>query len=77
MTRWSGHVTEAKALRISLNIDLHELHDPRQIAIDVSTLGRWGNGNTEVSVSEIADIAYVVGLVRQALDKQIGVDVAT
>lgn len=75
-TNFADVVPQAKALLIFLNIDLHELHDPRKIAIDVSTVGHWGNGNTEVRLSELDDIAYVVGLVRQALDKQIGLDIS-
>jgi predicted transport protein len=71
-TNFVDIVPQAKALRISLNIDPSELIDPRKMAVDVTDLGRWGNGNTEVKLINPEDIAYVVGLARQALEKQLG-----
>lgn len=71
-TNFTDVVPQAKALRISLNISVHELSDPRKLATDVSGLGRWGNGDTEVRLSELSDLPYVIGLVRQALEKQLG-----
>lgn len=71
-TNFTDVVPQAKALRISLNISIHELSDPRKLAADVSGLGRWGNGDTEVRLSDIQDLPYVIGLVRQALEKQLG-----
>jgi predicted transport protein len=50
----------------------HELHDPREIARDVTGLGRWGNGDVEVGLSSIDDLPYVMGLVRQSFEKQMG-----
>ena len=71
-TNFTDVVPQAKALRISLNISVHEISDPRKLASDVSGLGRWGNGDTEVRLSEMSDLPYVIGLVRQALEKQLG-----
>ena len=59
-------------LRLSLNLDFHELHDPRGLAKDVTNLGRWGNGNVEVPLASEDEIPYVMGLVRQAFEKQMG-----
>jgi len=70
-TNFADVVPQAKALRISINIEPYELTDPRKLAVDVTGVGRWGNGNTEVKLSDPADLAYVVGLVRQALDRQL------
>ncbi len=70
-TNFVDVVPQAKALRLSLNIDLHELNDPRKMGIDISDRGRWGNGNTEVRLTDVSDLPYVIGLVRQALDKQL------
>ncbi|MGO4907332.1 DUF262 domain-containing protein [Pseudorhodobacter sp. W20_MBD10_FR17] len=71
-TNFVDVVPQAKALRISLNIDPSELTDPRKMTVDVTDLGRWGNGNSEVKLSNPEDIPYVVGLARQALEKQLG-----
>ncbi len=56
----------------SLNLSFSEIRDPKGICKDLTGLGRWGNGDVEVSVSSIAEIPYIVGLVRQAYEKQIG-----
>ena len=71
-TNFVDVVPQAKALRLSLNIDPHELSDPRQMVVDVTGVGRWGNGNSEVKLSEAEDLPYVIGLVRQSLERQLG-----
>lgn len=71
-TNFADVVPQVKALRISINIDLQDIHDPHNMATDVSDVGRWGNGNTEVKLTEIDQLPYVIGLVRQALDRQMG-----
>ena len=57
-------------LRLSLNMPFHELHDPRAIAKDITNLGRWGNGDIEMFYDKPEDISYILGLVRQAFEKQ-------
>ena len=57
-------------LRLSLNLSFHELHDPRGLARDVTNLGRWGNGDAEIFLSTVEELPYVMGLVRQAFEKQ-------
>ena len=58
-------------MRLSLNIPIEMLRDERGLAWDVSNKGHWGNGPTEVELTEDSDIGYVVGLVRQAFEYQI------
>ena len=60
------------SLRLSLNLSFHELNDPRKLARDVTNLGRWGNGDAEVHFSNSDQLPYVMGLVRQALERQMG-----
>lgn len=48
-----------------------ELIDPKNIARDIAGLGRWGNGDVEVNLSDLSELPYVIGLVRQALDRQL------
>jgi uncharacterized protein with ParB-like and HNH nuclease domain/predicted transport protein len=71
-TNFVDVVPQAKRLRLSLNIEFSEINDPKGICKDVSTLGRWGNGDVEAGLSKMEDIPYVMGLVRQAFDKQMG-----
>jgi uncharacterized protein with ParB-like and HNH nuclease domain/predicted transport protein len=76
-TNFVDVVPQAKRLRLSLNINFSEINDPKGLCIDVTELGRWGNGNVEVALSNIEDLPYIIGLVRQALEKQLGEDSAT
>ena len=71
-TNFVDVVPQAKRLRLSLNMAFHELHDPRMIAKDVTNLGRWGNGDVEVGLNSKDELPYVMGLVRQAFEKQMG-----
>jgi predicted transport protein len=34
--------------------------------------GRWGNGDVEVRLSDLDELPYVIGLVRQSLERQLG-----
>jgi len=67
---------QSKRLRLSLNMQFHELHDPKGLAKDVTNLSRWGNGDAEVGLSSVEELPYVMGLVRQAFEKQMGNGVA-
>jgi uncharacterized protein with ParB-like and HNH nuclease domain/predicted transport protein len=71
-TNFVDIVPQAKQLVLSLNITFSEIDDPRGLCKDVSGLGRWGNGDVEVRLSDATDLPYVVGLVRQALEQQLG-----
>jgi len=71
-TNFVDVVPQAKRLRLSLNMEFHELHDPRGLAKDVTNLGRWGNGDVEVGLNSPDEISYVMGLARQAFEKQMG-----
>lgn len=65
-------VPQAKALCLSLNIDPHAVSDPRKMVVDVMGVGPWGNGDSKVKLSDPADTPYVITLVRQALEAQLG-----
>ena len=73
-TNFVDVIPQSKALLISLKIDIDELTDYRKMAVDVTDRGRWGNGNTEVKLSDPADLSYVIGLVRQARDLQLATE---
>jgi uncharacterized protein with ParB-like and HNH nuclease domain/predicted transport protein len=71
-TNFVDVVPQLGRLRLSLNMRYHELHDPKGIAKDITNLGRWGNGDVEVQLSKLEDLPYVIGLVRQSFEKQMG-----
>lgn len=64
-------VPQAGSLRLSLNMPYPEIRDPRQLAHDVTNVGRWGNGDVELRVRSVGDIPYALGLIRQSLERQL------
>lgn len=71
-TNFVDVVPQAKRLRLSLNMPFPDINDPRGKCKDVSGLGRWGNGDVEVGLSSLDDLPYIIGLVRQAFERQMG-----
>lgn len=71
-TNFVDVVPQAKRLRLSLNMRFHEIDDPKGICVDVSGVGRWGNGDVEIGLSSLEDLPYVMGLIRQSFDYQMG-----
>lgn len=71
-TNFVDVVPQAKRLRLSLNMPFNDIDDPRKMAIDVTNLGRWGNGDVEVGLSSHEELPYVIGLIRQSFDRQMG-----
>jgi predicted transport protein len=69
-TNFVDIVPQSKRLRLSLNLPFTDIEDPKGICKDVSTSGRWGNGDVEVGLASVEDLPYVMGLVRQALERQ-------
>jgi uncharacterized protein with ParB-like and HNH nuclease domain/predicted transport protein len=75
-TNFVDIVPQARGLRLSLNLPFPEIDDPRKLCRDVTNLGRWGNGDIEVRLERMEDLSYVVGLARQALERQLGDETA-
>lgn len=71
-TNFVDVVPRSKELQLSLNIKYPEIDDPRHLGRDVAGLGRWGNGDVEVRLADPYELPYVLGLIRQALEKQLG-----
>lgn len=71
-TNFVDVVPQAKRLRLSLNMRFHDIRDPKGLCKDVSNVGRWGNGDVEVGLNTVAELPYVMGLVRQSFEQQMG-----
>lgn len=69
-TNFVDVVPQAKRLRLSLNMAFHEIDDPKGLCVNVTDLGRWGNGDVEIGLATIDDLPYVMGLIRQSFDHQ-------
>ena len=61
-------VPQKSRLRLSLNVDLADIKDPKNLCEDVSGKGRWGNGNTQLGISKIEDIEYAMFVIKQAYE---------
>jgi uncharacterized protein with ParB-like and HNH nuclease domain/predicted transport protein len=71
-TNFVDVVPQAKRLRLSLNMAFTEISDPKNLCKDVSGIGRWGNGDIEIGLASLDELPYVMGLVRQSLERQMG-----
>lgn len=56
------------SLKFWINLKRGQLDDPKKLARDVSSIGHWGNGDYEITVSDTADLEYVMSLVKQAIN---------
>lgn len=74
-TNFVDVVPQKNRLMLFLNLRFPELQDPKCRARDVTNIGHYGNGDAEVTLSEKDELPYVIGLVRQAFEKQIGDEV--
>ena len=71
-TNFVDVVPQQKRLQLSLNMAFSEINDPKGLCKDVSGVGRWGNGDVEVGLSSEEELPYIMGLVRQSFEKQMG-----
>jgi predicted transport protein len=71
-TNFVDVVPQAKRLLLTLNMLFADINDPKGLCKDVTGLGRWGNGDIHVSLSSIEELPYVMGLVRQSYERQMG-----
>ncbi|MFZ1705989.1 MAG: DUF1524 domain-containing protein, partial [Saprospiraceae bacterium] len=72
-TNFVDVIPRTKDLSLSLNMPFIEVEDPRGICEDVTDMGRWGNGDVRVALGKKEDLPYVMGLVRQSLERQLDV----
>ena len=71
-TNFVDVIPQAKRLLLALNMRFAEVNDTKGLCRDVTGMGRWGNGDVEIAVSKLDELPYVLGLVRQSLELQLG-----
>jgi predicted transport protein len=71
-TNFVDVIPQKKRLLLTLNMAFPEINDPKGRCSDVTGRGRWGNGDVEVSLASLDELPYVMGLVRQSFEKQMG-----
>ncbi|GAA9936983.1 DUF262 and DUF1524 domain-containing protein [Helicobacter pylori] len=65
-------VVQTKDLKLYLNMKFNELQDEKNLARDMTNKGHLGNGDIEVKLETKENILYCLGLIKQALEKQMG-----
>ncbi|MGL2724375.1 GmrSD restriction endonuclease domain-containing protein [Helicobacter pylori] len=65
-------VVQTKDLKLYLNMPFYELQDEKNLARDMTNKGHLGNGDIEVKLETKENIPYCLGLIKQALEKQMG-----
>ena len=71
-TNFVDVIPKATRLRLSLNMTFAEINDPKGICRDITNIGRWGNGDVDVDLKAFDELPYVMGLVRQSYELQMG-----
>ena len=68
-TNFVDIVPQKSRLRLSLNMPFNEIHDPKGICKDITNLGRWGNGDVEIGISDVSDLEDAMYLIKQSFEK--------
>jgi uncharacterized protein with ParB-like and HNH nuclease domain/predicted transport protein len=71
-TNFVDVIPQSKRLRLTLNMRFDEVRDPEGMCTDFAGKGRWGNGDVEVVFTSLEQLPYILGLVRQSLELQLG-----
>ncbi len=58
-------------LKLYLNMPFNELQDEKNLARDMTNKGHLGNGDIEIKLETKENIPYCLGLIKQALEKQV------
>lgn len=59
---------QKKCLRLSINMGFSDVNDPHGICKDISNTSRWGNGEVEVKIQNVAEIEAAMDVIRQAIN---------
>ncbi|PUD81994.1 DUF262 and DUF1524 domain-containing protein [Helicobacter pylori] len=65
-------VVQTKDLKLYLNMPFNELQDEKNLSRDMTNKGHLGNGDIEIKLETKENIPYCLGLIKQALEKQMG-----
>jgi predicted transport protein len=71
-TNFVDVVPQAKRMKLTLNMPFSEINDPKGLCRDVTEVGHYGNGDVEVGLKSLDELPYLMGLVRQSYERQMG-----
>jgi len=71
-TNFVDVVPQVTRLRLALNMPFSQINDPKGLCKDVTDLDFWGNGDVQVGLKSIEELPYIMSLVRQSYERQMG-----
>ena len=69
-TNFVDIVIQKQRLRVSINMKYTDIYDPKGFCKDITGLGRWGNGDTELFFEHTSDIDDVMAIIEQSYNNQ-------
>ena len=60
---------KSNGIKIYINLKKGELDDSKRIMKDISNVGRWGNGDYEIVISNDENLEYIMSLIKQSWRK--------
>ena len=73
-TNFVDVIPQANRLKLILNIPYDEIVDTKGIYRDVTNSGHWGIGDVEAVLKSTDELPYVISLVEQSFEHQMGAD---
>lgn len=70
-TNFVDVIPQHSKLILVFNLRFDQVDDPKGWCRDITNISRWGNGDVEMSLSEEAQIDYVMGIAEQVLALQV------
>lgn len=67
-TNFTDIVFQEKRLRVSINMKFADIVDKYGICMDITGVGRWGNGDAELFFENIDDIEKVMDIITQSFN---------
>jgi predicted transport protein len=61
---------QKSGLRMTVNMKFTDVIDPKGICRDVTGTGRWGNGDVDIFMDSLDDLADIMDIIGQAFRKQ-------
>ena len=70
-TNFVDIIPQKNRLRLILNMPFDEVNDPKRLCRDITAVGHHGNGDLEVGIESLAEVDYIMFLIRQSFEWQI------
>ncbi|MCL2658879.1 MAG: DUF262 and DUF1524 domain-containing protein [Betaproteobacteria bacterium] len=69
-TNFVDIIPQAAKLLLVFNLAFDQVDDPKGLCRDITNLGRWGNGDVELAVTDLSQVDYALDIAAQSLAAQ-------